>query len=880
MRSKDVRQSFLDFFKSKDHTIVSSAPVIPAKDPTLLFTNAGMNQFKDVFLGAGKREYTRVADSQKCIRVSGKHNDLEEVGVDTTHHTFFEMLGNWSFGDYYKKEAIEWAWELFTEVWKLDKRRLFATVFLDDDEAEELWCNVTDIGAGRVSRLGKEENFWEMGETGPCGPCSEIHYDLRDDISEEKSLHDLEAAGESVELWNLVFIQFNRLQDQSLVELPKKHVDTGMGFERVTAILQNKKSNYDSDIFTPTIEVIGEITGKDYIEQSREGVAFRVLSDHIRALVFAVADGALPSNDGRGYVLRRILRRAARFGRELDMHEPFIYRLVSPVVDTLGDHYPEIKEQADYISMIIKSEEESFGNTLDRGIELFNKVAENAKKSGSAVIPGEEAFRLYDTYGFPLDLTELMGRECGLILDEDGFNREMTAQKKRSYIKKNIPAPDGVKGVEITTRFSYNVEKLDAGIAAIYDRNGNAVKEVTEGDIIDIQLHGSTPFYAESGGQVGDTGFFRTDGDKSVVKILDTQKTADNAVFHHGKVIRGTISVGDTVHAEIDAERRMNIKRNHTATHLLHEALRKILGTHVRQAGSLVGPDYLRFDFNHFKKIPPEEIAQVEERVNDAIRRNYSVTPEEEVPFEEAKKMGAMALFGEKYGDRVRVVEVDNYSYELCGGTHVNATGTIGNFRIVSESAAAAGVRRIVAETGEAASRRIAVEREEHARVKELLNAADGELVEKIQRLLEEKKNLEKELREYRTQSSKTELDRLINTARASGRTPLFAHRFSVSSADELKEIGDEIRGKMPEGAALLGASIDDKGVLVCVVGDTLISEKNWKAGVLVKKVAKSVGGGGGGRPHMATAGVKDSSQLDKAMSIFSDAAQSLYGNN
>ena len=677
MLSKDVRRSFLDFFRSKGHQIVPSTPVIPAQDPTLLFTNAGMNQFKDVFLGSGERESKRIANSQKCIRVSGKHNDLEEVGVDVYHHTFFEMLGNWSFGDYYKKEAILWAWELLTGIWKLDKNRLYATVYTDDDEAEKLWYEVTDILPGRVSRLGKEENFWEMGETGPCGPCSEIHYDLGEKYACGPECSIGCPCGRFVELWNLVFIQFSRDQDGSLNDLPQKHVDTGMGFERITAVLQGKRSNYDTDLFAGIIDNIRDITGVEYEEDNYKGVAFRVIADHIRALTFAIVDGALPSNEGRGYVLRRILRRAARYSRNLNIREPFMYKLVTPVVDVMGVVYPEIVQRADYITMVIKSEEEGFGKTLDRGIEIFNKIAGSVLDSGTKVISGRDAFKLYDTYGFPLDLTQLMARERNLSVDLAEFDMEMTAQKERSYGKKSMHTIDSLKKSTVKTKFTYRKETVTTEIAAVYDEDGNPVSEAETGKKVEIQLAGETTFYPEAGGQVSDVGIIETTDGKTVVEVLDTQKMSDTTIFHYGTVTKGMIKVKDRVTVTIDAQRRLDIKRNHTATHLLHKALQVVLGSHVTQAGSLVAPAHFRFDFNHFRKMTHEEILEVESRVNDVIRMNYQVVPEDSVAFEEAKKKGAMALFGEKYGDRVRTITIGDYSVELCGGTHIESTGLI-----------------------------------------------------------------------------------------------------------------------------------------------------------------------------------------------------------
>jgi len=877
--SKDVRQSFLDFFRSKGHQIFPSAPVIPAQDPTLLFTNAGMNQFKDVFLGDSEREFKRVANSQKCIRVSGKHNDLEEVGVDVYHHTFFEMLGNWSFGDYYKKEAILWAWELFTEIWKLDKNRIYATVYEDDDDAEKLWYEVTDILPGRVGKLGKEENFWEMGETGPCGPCSEIHYDLGEKYACGPECSMGCECGRFVELWNLVFIQFNREQDGSLNDLPQKHVDTGMGFERITAALQGKRSNYDTDLFTGIMDTIRNITGVEYEEDNYVGVAFRVIADHIRALTFAIADGALPSNEGRGYVLRRILRRAARYSRNLNIREPFMYKLVTPVVDVMGSVYPESLERANYIAMVIKSEEEGFGKTLDRGIEIFNKIAGSLHDSGTKVISGQDAFKLYDTYGFPLDLTQLMARERNLSVDLAEFDKEMTAQKERSYSKKYVHTIVSLKKSTVKTKFTYQKETITTEIAAIYDEDGNPVSEAETGQQIQIQLAGETPFYAEAGGQVGDAGTIETADGKTVAEVIDTQKMSDTTIFHYGSVTRGTIKVKDKVTVTIDSQRRLDIKRNHTATHLLHKALQGVLGSHIKQAGSLVAPTHLRFDFNHFHKMTHEEIVEVESRVNDAVRKNYPVVPEENVPFEEAKKKGAMALFGEKYGDRVRTVTIKNYSIELCGGTHIEYTGLIGEFRIVSESAAAAGVRRIVAETGRYSHKRTQIEREQLAQIKELLNAQVANLIDKVDQTLLEKKELEKALKDERQKSTYGKLVQLIEGAKDAGEPPLVTQIFSVNSIDELKEFGDVIRSIMPDGAALLGARIDNKALLVCVVGDNLIKDRMWDAAKIIEELSRTVGGGGGGKRHMATAGIKDANKLNDAIKKFPEITELLYGS-
>ncbi|HFE51882.1 MAG TPA: alanine--tRNA ligase, partial [Bacteroidetes bacterium] len=639
--------------------------------------------------GVGQRPYKRAADVQKCIRVSGKHNDLEEVGRDTYHHTFFEMLGNWSFGDYYKREAIQWAWELLTEEWGLPKDALWATVFEEDDEAAELWPEVTDLPAERVLRFGHKDNFWEMGATGPCGPCTEIHIDRGPEFCDKKDdpNHVCQVNGgcaRFIELWNLVFIQYNRDENGELHELPAKHVDTGAGLERLVAVLQGKASNYDTDLFQPIIRRIEEITGKSYEGGFTEpDVAFRVLADHIRALSFAIADGALPSNEGRGYVLRRILRRAARFGRILDVHEPFIFRLVQPVADVMGDFYPEVRERQDLIERVIKTEEESFGRTLDRGLEIFEQKAAALLAAGEKVFPGDVAFLLHDTYGFPLDLTQLMARERGLTVDEEGFNRLMNEQRERSQKASTFEAAAAEVAAEIgadipPTRFvGYTKDETEAKVLAVL------------GDKVILD---ETPFYAESGGQVGDTGVLIADGRE--YRVVDTQKSGDRYLhFVEGATEEELAGlVGKTVLARIDVEKRRATERNHTATHLLHKALRTILGEHAQQSGSLVHPQYLRFDFNHFEKVKPEELEAIERMVNEAIVANYPVNWEI-VPFDEAKRRGAVALFGEKYGDQVRIVEVDDYSRELCGGTHVRATGEIGYFHIVSESAVAAGVR-------------------------------------------------------------------------------------------------------------------------------------------------------------------------------------------
>ena len=695
MISQEIRNSFLRFFAEHGHTIVPSSPVIPYDDPTLLFANAGMNQFKDVFLNTGKRSYSRAADTQKCIRVSGKHNDLEEVGRDTYHHTFFEMLGNWSFGDYYKKEAISWAWELLTKVWGLPKDRLWATVYKNDDEVEQLWKTVTDIDPLHVLRFGEKDNFWEMGETGPCGPCSEIHIDRTPDGSAAAAQVNA-GTPDVIEIWNLVFIQFNRDETGKLTPLPAKHVDTGMGFERVCAVLQNKNSNYDTDVFTPIIQAVSKLTNQPYDgnpqsaidnRQSEIDTSMRVIADHIRTLTFAIGDGAAPGNEGRGYVLRRILRRASRFGRNLGMHEPFLYLIVPTLVETMSYIFPEIKTQQDHIQKVIKGEEESFNAALDRGLEIFEELVTKPGTQSSKIISGEGAFKLYDTFGFPLDLTELMAAERGLKVDVDAFNKLMVEQKERSRTSGKDIAYAGLK---------FSAESIKApstefiGYSA-FEADATLIDFVDSYAVLD-----KTPFYAESGGQIGDTGIFSVNG--STIAVVDTQK--DRSVFGH-KIEKGILQPGERVKAQVDIQRRFSIMRNHSATHLLHNALRRILGTHVHQAGSFVGPDYLRFDFTHFAKVSNEELQKIEILVNEKIKENIPRTPNlNNIPFDDAKKLGALMFFGDKYGDRVNVIQFGDFSTEFCGGTHVNNTGEIGYFKIRSEGSVASGVRRIEAVTG------------------------------------------------------------------------------------------------------------------------------------------------------------------------------------
>ncbi len=868
--SKEIRQEFIDFFKKYDHTFVPSSPVIPQDDPTLLFTNAGMNQFKDVFLGIGTRPYKRAVNSQKCIRVSGKHNDLEEVGHDTYHHTFFEMLGNWSFGDYFKKEAIQWAWELLTEVWQLPKDKLWATVFEGDpsegleadEEAEALWKSVTDIQPDHVLRFGKKDNFWEMGDTGPCGPCSEIHIDLGPDHCDKQNVpgHVCQVNGDCaryIELWNLVFIQFNRDESGKLHPLPARHVDTGMGFERIVAVLQNVRSNYDTDLFRPLLATIGDIVGLSYDEATPEQqVAFRVIADHVRMLTFSITDGALPGNEGRGYVLRRILRRAARYGRKLDMKEAFIYRVVPTVVDIMGDAFPEIQQRYQHVMEVIKAEEESFNKTLDRGIEIFESIIARLETEGKRTIPGEDAFKLYDTYGFPLDLTRIMAEEKGFQVDEAGFQQAMEKQRERARkaakFTAQVAAQDDwvvLNPAEKTSVFlGYEVLECETFIHRYLYRDGKYHVVLVE-----------TPFYAESGGQLGDRGTI--EGSGFTLQVIDTQKEGDDIV-HLCILKEGKELTPDPVTARVDKSWRLPTMYNHTATHLLHAALRTVLGDHVTQAGSLVAPDRLRFDFTHFKKIERAQLEEIEWLVNEKIQEDLPV----EVlytEFEKARKMGAMALFGEKYGDWVRVIIIDNFSKELCGGTHVHHTGQIGSFIITQESSIASGVRRIEAITGPQAVTFMQKTRDVVQDLDQLLNTNPDELPAKIQELLEQSRRLEKELQRLQAARVLEKVDDFLKEAETIGEVRLVVQHFSNLEVDLLKQLGDKLRQKAKKTVGFFINHVEDRLNFVCAVTDDVIKQYGIKAGELVKEAAKLAGGGGGGRPHLATAGARQPEKAD-----------------
>lgn len=865
MTGAELRRSFTGFFAERDHTIVPSASVVPWDDPTLLFTNAGMNQFKDVFLGRSTREYVRAVDFQKCIRAGGKHNDLEDVGRSPIHQTFFEMLGNWSFGDYYKEEAIGWAWELLTEQWELPAERLWASVFREDDEAETLWHRHTGIAGDHVLKFDEKDNFWEMGETGPCGPNSEIHYDLGPERCNRKDDpgHVCEVNGDCtrfVEIWNLVFIQYDRGADGTLTPLPSRHVDTGMGFERMLSILQDVDSNYETDVFRPLMDHIGELSQHPYAEGDT-AVAYRVLADHVRALAFAIADGALPSNEGRGYVLRRILRRAARFGRTLGLAEPFLYRFVPTLTEEMGAAYPELRTAQEKVEKVVRSEEESFGRTLDHGLELFEEIVDRADAEGRKEIRGEEAFKLYDTYGFPLDLTQLMAGERGMNVDLSGFEAEMDEQRARS---RSVEGSATMATGSPTVRVGGEVESSDPTVFVGYHEltvDGTEIVASSDGLVILTE----TPFYAEAGGQVGDTGWLETEsGDRTAV--LDITREGGTIIHHCDPASTTDIKPGMTVTARVDAARRQSIMRNHTATHLLHAVLRETLGAHVEQRGSVVGPDRLRFDFSHFSAVTPDELNAIERRVNELIWENIGVEPFES-DLEEARRLGAMALFTEKYEDRVRVVRIGEASLELCGGTHLGATGEIGLFRLVRESGIAAGVRRVEALTGAGAYE--AVKRDEGlvAGAAEALKSEPEDLVKRAGDLNARVRELERHIREMSRSSSSNWADDLVERAVDADGVSVATGRVECPDIDTLRTMGDTLRERL-SGAAVgvLFASFEERPVCIVVVTDGAISGRGLHAGRLARDVAAFIGGGGGGKAHMAQAGGKDASRLDEAV--------------
>lgn len=868
LTAKEIRESFKQFFASKEHQIVPSAPMVVKGDPTLMFTNAGMNQFKDIILGNVPRKYPRVADSQKCLRVSGKHNDLEEVGHDTYHHTMFEMLGNWSFGDYFKKEAINWAWEYLVEVLKLNPERLYATVFegspaegLDrDNEAAGYWEQY--LPKDHILNGNKHDNFWEMGDTGPCGPCSEIHIDLRSD-EERAAVSGADMVNKDhpqvIEIWNLVFMQFNRKADGSLEPLPAKVIDTGMGFERLCMALQGKTSNYDTDVFQPIIKVIAEMAGTTYGTDKQQDIAMRVIADHIRTIAFAITDGQLPSNAKAGYVIRRILRRAVRYGYTfLDRKEAFMYKLLPVLIETMGDAYPELIAQKSLIEKVIKEEEESFLRTLETGIRLLDKKMEETKVAGKTVLNGVDAFTLYDTYGFPLDLTELILRENGMEADIEEFNKAMQKQKERARNAAAIETGDWITLKEGECKFvGYDLFECEAEILRY--RQIKQKNKVLYQIVLD-----QTPFYAEMGGQVGDTGWLIADDEK--IDVIDTKRENNLPVHLVAKLPK---DVTATFTAKINEKKRIQCECNHSATHLLHEALREVLGTHVEQKGSYVSPGSLRFDFSHFQKVTEEEIRKVEILVGQKIRANFPLEEHRNMPIAEAKALGAMALFGEKYGDEVRVVKYGS-SVELCGGTHIPATGMIGSLHIVGESSIAAGVRRIEAVTAEGAENFVYAQQDLIRELRSLMNNMPN-LAQAMKKSIEENAEMKKQIEDYIREKSMRLKEEIV--AKASESNGIKVMQFvGKANADAMKNVAFQIKAETTDSFVFVAGIIDDnKCTLMLMLSDDLVKE-GLHAGKIVKEAAKHIQGGGGGQPHFATAGGKNMEGLSIAVGAVKEA--------
>lgn len=866
MKANKIRDEFLSFFRIKDHKIVPSAPMVIKNDPTLMFTNAGMNQFKDIFLGNQPAAYKRIANSQKCLRVSGKHNDLEEVGLDTYHHTMFEMLGNWSFGDYFKKEAIEWAWEFLTGRMGIAQERIYATVFEGDpeedvprdEEAPEHWRRCFASPSNHIIDGSKKDNFWEMGETGPCGPCSEIHVDIRSDAERAATPgHMLVNKGhpQVIEIWNLVFIQYNRKAGGELELLPERHVDTGMGFERLCMVLQNKKSNYDTDVFQPLIAASADVTGKAYGIKEEWDIAHRVISDHLRTVSFSVADGQLPSNNRAGYVIRRILRRAVRYGyTSLGMNEPFMYRLLPSLIESMGTHYPELSARQEIISKVIREEEQAFLKTLGKGLRMIERRVETLKKEGKNIFPGSDAFELFDTYGFPVDLTQLILRENNLTLDEEAFRRELNAQKERSRDDAAITASDWmvINDVENTVFTGYDRTEETVRIARYR-------KVVKRGREIVHLVFDRTPFYAESGGQTGDKGYITAAGEKTV--ITDTVRE-NNLIIHVADKAPGNPSARFT--AVVDSEARQDTANNHTATHLMHHALREVLGKHVEQKGSLVTPERLRFDFSHFRQVTPVELAAVEEKVNEMIMKNIASEVHDDTPVDKALAMGAIALFGEKYGEKVRVVSFGE-SVELCGGTHVESTALIGLFKITSEGAVAAGVRRIEAVTGRKAFSFISEKLKVLDEITLMLRST-GNPAANITKLMAENSSLKNTIEKMQVAAASAVRNELTAGAETVGNCRIYAGVLEKTPADTLKHIAHQIRQSDGGSIIIIGAENEGKASLVVGLGEEAAVSSHLNAIDIIKAAAADINGGGGGQPCLATAGGKRPEGLHDAV--------------
>jgi alanyl-tRNA synthetase len=874
MTGNDIRSRFLDFFAAKNHEIVDSSSLIPQDDPTLLFTNSGMVQFKRVFMGEEKRNYSRASTCQRCVRAGGKHNDLENVGHTARHHTFFEMLGNFSFGDYFKKDAINMAWEFLTVNLGLDKDKLWVSVFEDDDEAYALWEKIEDLPRGRIVRLGEADNFWAMGDTGPCGPCSEIHIDQGPEVG--CSSPDCAVGCDCdryLELWNLVFMQFYRDESGRMTPLPKPSIDTGMGLERVAAVMQGKHNNYDSDLFSGLISRIAGLSSKSYGRDERIDTALRVIADHSRATAFLVADGMLPSNEGRGYVLRRIMRRAVRFGRSLGLEKPFLAEITAEVVKTMAPAYPHLSGSANLLAKVVRNEEERFRETLDNGLAMLNSEIDRLQEGGSTSVPGDFIFKLYDTYGFPVDIVRDVALEQGFTIDEGGFSRAMEEQRtlsKKSWKGTAMAAlPAGVKELIAAghkTRFvGYTSHRANSVIEGLIAQDGTTAGKATQGEKVSVFCP-ETPFYAEAGGQTGDQG--EIIGPNGTARVLDTIVVADGVILHETEVTRGFLAQGEEVELKVMEGRRQRIACNHSATHILQAAMKSVLGDHVKQSGSLVTPERLRFDFTHFSPITPEELAAIEKLANGEIRANIPLHTEM-LAREEAIKSGAVALFGEKYGDKVRVVSIGNFSRELCGGTHVQATGEIGLLKITSETGIAAGVRRIEAVTGPEAFRIFQEYEKQLAKLAHLLKVPAESLEAKIEKLVSANKELEKEVSRLTARLTLSDIDGIITGARMVGDVKVVVSRVILDSPKTLREVGDKIRDKLGSGIVLLGGEYQGKAALLAMVTRDLTDR--FQAGNIIKKVSALVGGSGGGRADMAQAGGPNPDKLNEALGAVYD---------
>jgi alanyl-tRNA synthetase len=888
LTSADIRQKFLRFFEQHGHTVVPSSALVPANDPTLLFTNAGMVQFKDVFTGIESRPYTRAATSQKCMRVSGKHNDLDAVGPSPRHHTFFEMLGNFSFGDYFKAEAINFAWTFLIEELGLERNRLYATIYQDDDQAFELWQRIAGMPAERITRLGKKDNFWQMGDVGPCGPCSEIIYDRGPDAC-SCGHPDCNLAIECdrwLELWNLVFMQFEQQPDGTMVPLQKPGVDTGLGLERITSVLQGVNNNYDTDLFMPIMQRTRELLGHDEAAMREHLVAYRVIADHSRAITFLIADGVLPGNEGRHYVTRLVLRRAARFGRRLGFDGPFLAETARAVIDIMGAHYTEIRDRAEFICQAITQEEERFLTTLSTGLARLDELAARLEEEESVEIPGEEAFRLYDTFGFPLELIRDAAAEMSLTVDEVGFQRAMAQQRERARSAQQFTLDDEEQRafqrhaltLPDTEFVGYEECRAESRVVALLQR-GQPVERATEGERVDVVLD-RTPFYGQAGGQVGDQGELRlppSNGETETrLTVTNAIRPLPNTIVHRAEVVEGSLAVGDMVIAEVNEERRLDIARNHTATHLLHSALRQVLGEHATQAGSLVAPDRLRFDFAHLKALSEEELRRVEMLVNAEIRTDLPITAQV-TGYQEALRQGATALFGEKYGDRVRMVRTGDISVELCGGTHLQRTGQIGFFKILSEASIGSGLRRIEAVTGRGAELYVQQRLDDLAKIAESLSARPGEEVERMGALLESLREARRTVEAMQHQLAARSVGSLVDEAIEVEGAHILAAQVEANNIDTLRQMSDRFRDKLGSSVVGLGAVIDGQPMLVVALTKDLV-EKGLHAGKLAGAAARHIGGGGGGRPDMAQAGGKDPNGLPAALDALRDLATEALG--